>query len=604
MTRHEKHNPWGSALTLLALAAVLNVSRAEAQLVARPTGPEAPPVTVEASIASPEFALGGSNLFTIRVTNGRIQNPPDSIPVEGLQITMVQDGSTSPLKDAAGRDAGFEKLYIYYVSAEQPGKYVIPQLDITVGGQVFRTPPLSLNVIGSMPSPLEMNASKPYFAMLNSPKREIYVNETVPLNLTIYTRDNYEVRDVQFPNIRPERAVVKPFARNLESGSDTIDVYDFKTYTARASMFALAPGEIRMEPAPFPAVMASFVTRFSSVPVRQGTESKTLATSLLTFEALPLPAEGRPTQFSEAVGRFDLAPEANPRQLKVNDPITVTLTVTGAGNFDVMLAPYFYGTDSGDWKVYDATKEIKEASNGETEGTAVFSQVLIPLKTVSELPPFELNFFNPETARYETTQTEPISITVAPDPDALSTDALMGAAPNGGQAAAASQPVPRFEDILHIRTGSTHWRKSLGTAGGTAVFWTAQLIPALVLLVLVALASSRALKAHLESRDQRSALPTYRSLRSQLKSHTRSRMEFYRAFLECFQALEREAPNLSGNGSSTGSPQKADIENLKGHAAKVVYGGSHSDGRERPPKSKEVSESLRMLDKLAAASRR
>jgi hypothetical protein len=117
-----------------------------------------------------------------------------------------------------------------------------------------------------------------------------------------------------------------------------------------------------------------------------------------------LPEAGRPPFFSGAIGQFDIAAEASPKEVKAGDPVTVRMTVKGSGDLkNAQIPPY----KPDGFKAYDP--QIKN----DEDGSLVFEQVLIPSGAVlKEVPEVSFNYFDPSKGQYETVLRGPFPIKV------------------------------------------------------------------------------------------------------------------------------------------------------------------------------------------------
>ena len=146
----------------------------------------------------------------------------------------------------------------------------------------------------------------------------------------------------------------------------------------------------------------------------------TLQSNTWELEVVPLPAAGQPADFSGGVGQFTLEATANPQEVEAGEPVTVTLTVKGTGNFATLSAPVLRNPDG--FKIYDAQKKAAGESG---EEQVVFEQVLIPLSAnVDRIGPYELSYFDPETGKYKTARSEVIPLTVTPGSEPAGTAAF------------------------------------------------------------------------------------------------------------------------------------------------------------------------------------
>jgi len=146
----------------------------------------------------------------------------------------------------------------------------------------------------------------------------------------------------------------------------------------------------------------------------------------LALEILPLPEEGRPYDFTGAVGHFDVAASVDRRDVDAGDSIKLTVEWSGEGNFEFFEPPDLERDERfGDFRVYGST-ESKEPDRR----TVVYD--LAPLRGgpngVREIPSVQLPVFDTESGAYTAVETRAIPIRVR----ALETDG--GLAPVEGTA--------------------------------------------------------------------------------------------------------------------------------------------------------------------------
>ena len=128
----------------------------------------------------------------------------------------------------------------------------------------------------------------------------------------------------------------------------------------------------------------------------------------ITVNVVPPPEKGRPDDYINAVGLFDMTASAAPDKVKVGDPITLTLRVRGSGSFEDMTAPKLESIPAfaDNFKIYEATDKL-------TDGQMEFSWSMRPLNDkVREIPAITASFFNVDTGQYFQMKTNPIPLTV------------------------------------------------------------------------------------------------------------------------------------------------------------------------------------------------
>jgi hypothetical protein len=127
---------------------------------------------------------------------------------------------------------------------------------------------------------------------------------------------------------------------------------------------------------------------------------------------LPLPSEGRPKDFSGAVGSFKIASDISTTRAAVGDPLTLRLHVSGAGNFDRVDSPMLDHLEH--WKTYPAKSAFTPSDAVGYKGEKVFEQPLIASQPGDQsIPEIAFSYFDPEARRYERARTAPIKVAVA-----------------------------------------------------------------------------------------------------------------------------------------------------------------------------------------------
>jgi hypothetical protein len=238
-----------------------------------------------------------------------------------------------------------------------------------------------------------------------------------------------------------------------------------------------------------------FANPFSQVGERREVQIKSEPVAL---EVKPLPPNA-PVSFSGAIGNFTMATDAKPRTVQVGDPITVTTTISGRGNFDRVNAPVV--EDERGWHKYPPSSKFKQDDEVGISGTKTFEMVLSPNEKKQGLPLLAFSYFDPVKAQYVTLHSEPIPINVEGGAAvAQNAGAPQTGAPSPAVTRAAS-PAPtatKPQDILYQLTERPRAGESFGPIYTRNVFWAAQLIP---LLALIGFAGWKIRRARIDNRE-------------------------------------------------------------------------------------------------------
>lgn len=135
----------------------------------------------------------------------------------------------------------------------------------------------------------------------------------------------------------------------------------------------------------------------------------------IELEVKPLPTEGRPDLFNGMVGDYSIQVEAEPTQVRVGEPITLTITITAQEYMEnIFFQPLRYqpGLINRFEVPSDRSLPLREGKS------KIFTQTIRPLSTSNtEVPALQLAYFSPASNAYITATSDPIPLTVSPAED-------------------------------------------------------------------------------------------------------------------------------------------------------------------------------------------
>jgi len=211
-----------------------------------------------------------------------------------------------------------------------------------------------------------------------------------------------------------------------------------------------------------------------------------LQTDPIAVQVKPLPEQGKPRDFSGAVGTFQLTAEADKDSVKAGEAITLRVTLSGNGNVKVVPAPDLSVLT--DFKIYESNaEESAEARSGRIFGTKTWEFVLVPVTGGDvEIPPVRISVFDPDKGAYETLATAPIPVKV----EATDLDEALA---RGDDLSVAKERVRlRQRDIRYVKPAPERLARGGGSPFTRPGFLMAHLFPAL------AFAGSTLLRRHRE----------------------------------------------------------------------------------------------------------
>jgi len=491
-------------LTLIAIAAM------QSSFAASPS--------VTAVLSDSQPAVGQMVQLEIKVNGANSANVPETISIDGLEIHQT---GTSRQFEMRNFDVSSSVTYNYTILPLKAGQFKIPPQTVRVGNDSLRTPELVLNVAqgpgssgssaGSAQSGQSTVGSKVAFAELVVAKKDAYVGEMVPAEIRLGFDPRAHGRLQEGPELSDQGFTTQKLQQpreNLETiGGRTYQVYTFKTAIAAAR-----PGKLEIGPVTAKAVVVlprrpstsprtrprspfdlfnlddPFSDPFFSDPFGSMGERTELPISSETamLNVRPLPPNA-PPNFSGAIGNFTMAVDAKPRTVQVSDPITVTSTIRGRGNFDRMNGPAL--EDERGWHKYPPSSKFKQDDDVGISGEKTFEMVIAPNDKKPAVPPLIFAYFDPSKETYVTLRSDAVPIQVeggaAPAPTVTAAPAVAAKSPTrAATTTATAAPTAKPQDILYQMTDLGRVR-SFTPIYARPVFWMPQLVPLILLLGFV-----------------------------------------------------------------------------------------------------------------------
>ncbi len=428
-------------------------------LLTAPCIPEvaAQAVSVTASLSQTRARAGEPLQLFVEIGGSRHAEPPQPGAVDGLQIDFT--GRSMQMRMENFRTSS-SLIFTYNVLPLRAGEFVIPEMDVVVDGRTYTTEPLQLTVdAGSTPSrPDAADQSDLLFAELIVPKTEVYVGEVVPYEIHVYIAEG-----VAFELEGAPRFIEEGFTSRKVPGSRqqtatrngrqyNVVVFQSAVTPIKTGELQLGPGEIRASvqvreqrrsSSPFDIFGQDIFNNFNMMRVQE----VTIPTDSVLLDVKPLPEKNKPSDFSGAVGKFELAAELPNARTAVGEPLTLRLTLSGRGDFDRASAPAKVGGD--EWRSYPPSERFDQDDELGISGRKTWEFSLVPEQPTEKIPVFEFSYFDPVEETYRTLRSDALPVTVTGGPRKSQPSASAAQPAPEDPEDAPTQPEPA-RDILHI----------------------------------------------------------------------------------------------------------------------------------------------------------
>lgn len=397
-------------------------------------------VSVQLVMPQTEAVINEAVPFEVVVVNGQPASAPRTPEIAGCVVRFEGGPSSHTEMQVIGgqRTVRSSVRYHYSLIAREAGIVTIPPIEVVVDGTTYRTNPQKLSILKRTSGTLAL-------AELRCNADKLYVGQRARFVLTVYVKPfrtprGALSRDWMANCIRSPQRRSDPFTfvraaetrRAVDDGPEEL----FYTYEWEAVVRVDAPGQ------PLTSTVDVIIDYPTSIGRNFFGELELERTRRLYVpveahvpEVLPLPLDGRPQGFAGAVGVVRIETMAKPTQVRLGEPIELTIVITGDDGVDSLPAPDL----SGNAALCERFRVPDESLAGRMVGDRrLFTQTIRPRSIdVREIPPIELPYFDPDRGAYAVARSKPIPISVSDVPRMSEVD-IVGIAPPDDRIAAAT----------------------------------------------------------------------------------------------------------------------------------------------------------------------
>jgi len=449
-----------------------------------------------AGLSSPATVVGRPVEMVVTVRDARSAEVPQSLNVPGLRIELL------------GRSTRFEMnnfkitsslTYTYSVLSQKSGEFDIPAVEVRVGDKTLKTNPLRISVAEasamlppqglagppSAPQPpsgaqAPRGNALPYFGEIVLSKKKAYVGEVIPAEFRYFFSSSIGGEVGDRPNLIGEGFTIQKLANvpkreQIVNGENYI-VFAFQTAITPAKTGPLELPSAKLEarlqlPGSAPAGFDDFFRQFGGIaPPGMFTNMQEVAieTAPTSLEISPLPKQGRPDDFSGAIGKFKMEATVSPKKAGPGDPVTLRVVVSGQGNFEAMGPPVLVEGD--EWRSYPPSEKFQSSDAINYAGDKIYEFLIVARTDQQQTPGIAFSYLDPDTGTYETLIQNPLPV----------------------QARAGQAPAKRAEASLEVNQAATPEASStpnppLAGQSGGASSWTSILIHPAFIMVNIAI---------------------------------------------------------------------------------------------------------------------
>ena len=297
------------------------------------------------------------------------------------------------------------------------GKLNIPSLSVKIGNNSYRTNPIGITV---SKSPGRADMSNVFIEVIPD-KRRLYLGEQLTVTYRLYTKLNLSIEDIEYPK---SVGFWNEDLRDNQSPrfKDTqLNGVSYKVATLyKSAMFPTQTGEMII--APMTAICnvekkarvrpRGFADPFFNSMFRES-QRQFIQSDSISIEVLAYPKKP-PSDFTGAVGNFEINSWVDSNIAKVNEAVTFNVKIAGSGNiYNFNINPINFPQNM---EVFPPTSTInRDEFRDEITGELNFEYILIPrLVGQFRINPIVLTYFDPNLDSFVTVRSNMTDIMVKP----------------------------------------------------------------------------------------------------------------------------------------------------------------------------------------------
>ncbi|EAQ48187.1 MULTISPECIES: BatD family protein [Leeuwenhoekiella] len=407
-------------------------------------------------------------------------------------FTVVGGPNQSISKQWINGKASFSKTFSYFLQPNATGTLKIGQAEIEIDGTVYKTIPIEITVTGAVEKPKDPNdpvaaAEDNVHLVAEVSKNDPYLNEAFTVVYKLYVSRETAVNGwneldaPKFADFWSQSIDEKQF--KVYDGS-----YDGKPYRyvilRRTLLYPQKTGELTIEPLALNINVEAPTNRrdiFGMRITRPAKITVTAPTRKVNVKALP--EDGKPENFSGAVGNFDFDVVASKTKLDAQEALDLTLTAKGNGNLKLFTLPKPKLPSA--LEVYEPENEqdVRVSLNGMAGSNSARYTIVPQQKGSYPIPPIRFSYFDPATEQYKTLSSDEIVIDVENGPATLATSDK-----------ADKIPVEETKQFAYIKSDAKLKPMNQDRFFGSTAFWSLLVTP--VVLIPLAILFGRKRRAY------------------------------------------------------------------------------------------------------------
>lgn len=320
----------------------------------------------------------------------------------------------------------FSKTYSFYLAPKGLGTFTIKQATIEIDGEIYKTTPVKVKVTKAVDKPKDGNnadyiASENIHLVAEVSKTDPYLNEGITVEYRLYVSANTgvsnwrEIESPKYSDFWSQNIDIK--VPKVQNGSYKGEPYRY-VVLRKTVLYPQKSGKLEIEPLSLDITIEVPTNRRDIFGSRLMTQvHKTISAGSKTIKVKPLPEEGKPANFTGAVGEFDFAVVTSKTELNASESFRAKLEVKGKGNLKLFEIPK--PTFPSSLEVYEPEHDenVRTDEKLGMNGSISDTYTIVPqYKGKYPIPSISFSYFDLKTKSYKEVSSGEILISVIDGP--------------------------------------------------------------------------------------------------------------------------------------------------------------------------------------------
>jgi len=324
----------------------------------------------------------------------------------------------------------YVKTFTYFLVPTKRGNFTIGQATIEIDGQTYKTLPVKVAVTSAVAQPKDGNnsdyvASENLHLIAEVSKGNPYLNEAITVVYKLYINPRIKISDVRIID-NPKYSdfwsqAIKIGQLKIERGEYKGEAYNY-VVCGKTVLYPQKTGKLEIEPITL-SVAVDVPTKKRDIFGGRYYDkvNKTVAAGSRTINVKPLPEQGKPENFTGAVGSFDFKVTPNKTALDATESLETKITISGNGNLKLFDVPKLTVPNGLEQYEPEHNERVRTNVSG-MSGSISDAYTLVPqFKGTYPIPAISFSYFDLKTESYKTITSDEIIIDVKNGPDSGST---------------------------------------------------------------------------------------------------------------------------------------------------------------------------------------